>query len=214
MTTFNEILANVKLNRRIPAADTQYDSLITLHANSTYEVYCRKMQQNGAANMRVVGTPLTIVGGTQNYNLPVNFDRMIDESVQYQFNATVYGKKILPIVSGPDAEIWEAFTNFNYAPQACRIVASASASFSPLQLRLLPSFTETGGTVSFVYWKKPAALAAGVTLELPELADAVMWNCISNSFDYFRDDGSGSAQARADARARESYKEALGLNTQ
>jgi hypothetical protein len=214
MTTHDQILAFVKLNRRIPSADTQYDALITGHMNSTYEVYCRKLQQRGDPNMRVVGTPLAIVGGTQNYNLPANFDRMIDESVQYQFNATVYGKKILPIVSGPDAEIWEAFTNFNYAPQACRIVASASASFSPLQLRLLPSFTETGGTVSFSYWKKPATLAAGVTLELPQLADAVAWNCISNSYDYFRDTDGTTSQSRADARARESYKEALGLITQ
>ncbi len=214
MTTFNEILAGVKLIRRIPSADTQYDSLITLHANSTYEVYCRKLQQSGAANMRVVGTPLAIVGGTQNYNLPANFDRMIDESVQYQFNATVYGKVILPVVSGPDAEIWEAFGSFNYAPRACRIIASTEATFTPLKLRLLPSFTETGGTVSFSYWKKPATLAAGVTLELPQLADAVMWNCISNSYDYFRDNGNETSQARADARARESYKEALGINTQ
>lgn len=213
MTTFSEILAFVKLNRRIPSGDTQYDSLITGHANSSYEVYCRKLQQLGDPNMRVVGTPLAIVGGTQNYNLPANFDRMIDESVQYQFNATVYGKTILSIVSGPDAEIWEAFTDSSYAPQACRIVSAVSPATSPLQLRLLPNFTETGGTVAFKYWKKPTALAAGVTLELPQLADAVAWNCISNSYDYFRDTDGATSQSRADARARESYREALGLIT-
>jgi hypothetical protein len=213
MNTHDQILAFVKLNRRIPSADTQYDALITGHMNSTYEVYCRKLQQLGEPNMRVVGTPLAIVGGTQNYNLPANFDRMIDESVQYQYSATAYGKVILPLVWGPDAEIWETATTTVYAPQACRIVASTAVTFTPLQLRLLPNFTETGGTVAFSYWKKPAALAAGGTLELPQLADAVAWNCISNSYDYFRDTDGTTSQARADARARESYKEALGLIT-
>lgn len=164
--------------------------------------------------MRDVGTPLAIVAGTQNYNLPANFDRMIDESVQYAPSGSTYGKTILPIVSGPDAEIWEAAAaDATYAPQVCRIVGADAATPTLLQLRLLPDFTETGGTVSFSYWKKPATLTTGVTLEVPQLADAVAWNAISNSYDYFRDDKAGKSQMRADARARECYLQAIGLLT-
>lgn len=209
MTTYAEILAFVKRQRRINNADTQYDQLITDDMNSAYETYCRKLQDLGHYNLRVVGTPLSITGGTQNYTLPTNFDRMIDESVQYQFASTAYGKVILPIVWGPDAEIWEAQTTAVYAPQACRIVTSTSTT-TPPQLRLLPNFSESGGTVSFSYWKRPATLTTGVTLEVTALADAVAWNCVSNSYDYFRDTNGTDSQRRADMRARESYKQVLG----
>src|SRR5688572_25665386 len=102
--------------------------------NSAYENYCRKLQVLGDPNMRVVGTPLSIVAGTQNYNLPAAFDRMIEESVQYAPSGSTYGKTILPIVSGPDAEIWESMgADAAYSPQACRIVSAVSPATTPLQ---------------------------------------------------------------------------------
>lgn len=208
--SFTTILDFVKRQRRIPAADTQYDQFITDDINSCYQQYCRRLQQPpGHPAIRATST-ITTIAGTQDYALPANFDRLIDESVQY-YNAALDdpSKVVLEIVNGPDAELWETLYE-TIDPIACRVIAGATGN--ERKLRLMPAFTQGSYTVSFAYWKRPATLTTGSVLEIPELEDAVSWNALSNSYDYFRDEKSGNSQSRADLRAREAFKQVLGLN--
>lgn len=205
MTSHDLILAFVKRQRRIPTADTTYDTVIADTMNSAYGIYCRRLQSLGAPGMRGTAT-FPIVALTRDYGLASDFDVLIDDSVRYYTTGTT-NYRVLQIVSGTDAELWDAMQS-TISPLACRVIAGATGTAR--KLRLLPAFTESGTTVAYAYWKKPATLAAGVVLELPELGDAVGWNCVANSYDYFRDDDGARGQDMALARAKASYTEALG----
>lgn len=207
--SMTDIITFVKRQRRIPPSDTEYDQLITDDATSAYQQYCRRLQQiPGHPGLRNTAT-FAVVGGTQDYNLATNFDRLIDDSVRY-YNPDEDNPipVILTIVNGPDAEIWESMGE-TYSPAACRVIPGATGDTR--KLRLLPDFTQDGYEIAYAYWKRPVIAAVGDALEIPELEDAIKWNAVSNSYDYFRDERSGNSQNRADLRAREAFKQVLGL---
>ncbi len=205
MTTYAEILAFVKRQRRIASSDTQYDSVIGDAINSAYQTYCRRLQSLQAPGMRAASS-FAVAAETQDYDLPADFDVLIDNSPRfYTTDDTDY--TLIQVVSGPNAELWESMQS-TYSPQACRVIAGSTGT--QRKLRLLPAFTQTGITVAYAYLKRPATLSGSDVLELPELADAVAWNAIANTFAYFRDADDGPGLQMALARAKSSYLEVLG----
>jgi hypothetical protein len=204
VTTYDAILAFIKRKRRIPSTETQFDSEIADDINTAYRLYCRRLQSLGAPGLRGTAT-FAIVADQQDYNLASDFDVLIDNSVRYYTSGST-DFQILDIVSGPSAELWDSIPE-GYAPLACRVIAGSTGT--QRKLRLLPAFSETGKTVAYAYWKRPATLSAGVTLELPELSDAVAWSAVAGSFNYFRDDNTSGVQV-ALAQAKAAFNEALG----
>lgn len=203
MTTYAEILAFVKSVGRI--VDTSFDTVIGNLINQSYRKYCRRLQSLSAPGMRGTAT-FAIVDGQQDYDLESDFDALIDNSVRYYTDGeTDY--RLLQVVSGPDAELWEAMDEA-YSPQACRVVAGSTGT--QRKMRLLPAFSETGKTVAYSYWKRPATLSSGSTLELPELSDAVAWDTLAALVDFTRDANAGSQQVNYLGRAKAAYQEALG----
>lgn len=203
MTTYNEILAFVKGIARIP--DTTQDTNLGLLINESNRRLCRKLQSRGAPAMRLTAT-FAVVAGTQDYDLAADFDVLIDNSVRY-YTTGEEDYQILNIVSGPDAELWESLEEAS-TPLACRVIAGSTGT--QRKLRIMPLSRESGKSITYAYWKRPAALTAGSTLPVPELSDAIAWDVLASTPDIFRDANSSSQQQVWISRARSSFNELLG----
>lgn len=200
MQNLGDILTFIKANGRISSTDE--NELLVSQVN---ESYLRLARKKPWPTLRTLGT-ITTVQGQQNYDLPVDFDRLYENSVRYDTanpNPQWNQGWILPIVSGPDAEVWEALVS-QYVPGSVRIV---QGSVNPKALRLLPYFDATPVQVSFVYYRKPATLATdGDALEVADLCEAIAWDVLNSERAYSRDD---SMMAFFADRAKRSYYSAM-----
>lgn len=200
MQTLGDILTFIKANGRISSTDE--NSLLVAQVN---ESYLRLARKKPWPSLRTLGT-LTTVQGQQNYNLPANFDRLYENSIRYDTgNPSPQWAQgwVLPIVSGPDAEVWEALWT-RFAPGAVRIVEGTGGLKA---LRLMPYFDATPVQISFVYYKKPAVLVNDADiLEVTDLCEAIAWDVLNSQRAYSRDDSMMSFFAD---RAKRSYYSAM-----
>lgn len=203
MTTFAEILAFVKGIGRIP--DTTQDTNLGLLINESNRRFYRKLQSRGSPAARSTAT-FAVVAGTQDYDLAEDFDVLIDNSVRY-YTSGEEDYRILDIVSGPDAELWESMQETS-APMACRVIAGSAGTSR--KLRIMPLSQQSGKSISYAYWTRPATLTVGSTLGIPELSDAIAYDVLASTPDIFRDANSSSQQQVWLARSKASFNEVLG----
>lgn len=200
MTTFADILAFVKSQARITT--TSEDENLGYLINQSYLSFCRSNQWPGLRKT----ASFSATGGTQNYILASDFDRLILDGVRYYTTGST-DYKILPVEIQPDAEIWDAM-QATYDPLACCVVPDTTSG-TQRKMRLLPNFTATGKTVEYAYYKKPAALSGSVVLELPELCPAIAWDVLASNKDFARD--TDTSQAVYLERARRAKYAAISL---
>lgn len=178
MTTFQDILDYVKRQARISgtARDTQLADVI----NQVYREVC------GSDYWAFLRVPYTIAvtGGTQNYALPSNYERIASEGVSINTTGATYGAQPLEQVYPPDSELWESFQS-TYLPQAFTIVAGSTLGLR--SIRLLPQFTAIGQTISFVYYKQPPTLSGTDVVGDPLICDAIAYGVLASDKDWSRD---------------------------
>lgn len=178
MQTVADMLSFIKRQARITG--TSEDSVLIGLIN---ESFLRLSRQFPYSELRVVAT-FTTVSGQQNYDLPADFDRLVDDSIRFGTTGYSLPGYIVPIVADADAEIYGAIPEVAY-PTAVQVVAGISA---PLALRFLPAFSATPQPVYYTYLKRPTE----VTLDsdpVPvfRLAEAVCWEVMLSERMYSRD---------------------------
>lgn len=201
MTTFLEVLDFVKTQLRIDTTNTSEDTLLKQTINYSQLRYARRWQW---PQLRATGTFTTT--SDQSYDLEEDFDILLDESIRYYYLATTTdAAQFLTMVSRNDAELWRGLPQGS-DPKACQVIAGDSGDEK--KLLLLPDFTNTGATVEYGYLRKPATMVDDDdVLELPQLAEAIVFDTCSNYMDWSRDTSSQSE--RYAQRAYDSYKRAL-----
>lgn len=181
-----------------------FTTMLPYWINESYQrVYNRNV--GGWPSQRATGTLTTTTA--QNYPLPANFQRLVDNSVRYYETTNEDGPyQILPIEVGQDAEIWESFAT-QTDPLACRVVSGADGNRR--YLRLMPVFTNEGRYLSYAYFKKAnQSLTSTTILDVPELCSAVAWDVMANNQTFFRDMKNGAINYYAQ-KYEEAYKTAL-----
>lgn len=150
---------------------SELDTLILNRANAAISFYSRL---GNWRQLKVIGATITTTTA-QSYDLPATFDRLLRDSVRYDTSSTTRGRTLESI----NDERFEAFNALGPtgAPMAC--MAGPKSGSTAFQLYLLPTFTETGKTITYDYIKKPLALSANTdSTQVPELDFAVCYTII------------------------------------
>jgi|SRR6185369_760929 len=178
MTTFTEILDFVKTQARING--TSQDARLGQAINVVY----RKVIGTDYWPFLRVPYTIAVTGGTQNYALPADYERIASEGVSINITGALTPSQPLEQVYPPDSELWESFTS-SYLPQAFTIVAGSTLGLR--SIRLLPQFTAIGQTISFAYYKQPPTLAGSDVAGDPLICDAIAYGVLALDKDWSRD---------------------------
>lgn len=201
MTTFTEILTFVKSQARITSTDR--DTQLTQAINEAR----RQVLGTDFFPLNRVAATQVLTASTQDYALPSGFSQMADESLRiYETGTTNY--RPIQLVSEPDADLWDN-ADPTYEPCAAQVIAGTTAGAR--KLRVMPSFTATNLTLSYVYYAHPSDVSGSNEIGSPDVCDAIAWYVLSQDIDWTRDNGGGQRQAdymmryqRALRRARQS----------
>lgn len=156
MSTFADLIADV--DQAVRENTTEKNAFLLSEATRVYQ---RLLRQDDWPQTRVPGFTVTLVSGTQAYDLPADFDRYAGERVNYFiFNSAQYNAITLPILrkgssmGDTRASLWEGIVNptpYSY-PQ---IIGTQSGGANTYQLVLYPLAGNSGDTIIFDYYSVP-----------------------------------------------------------
>lgn len=182
MTTIAEMLAFIRGQARVTSTDEE-----TVLINAINEAFLRLCRKSVIPYPGLkTSASITTITNTQNYDLPANFDRLLDDGIRYDTgNAQWPEGRLVNIVYGDSANIWEAMGR-SFWPGAVTIVAGSTPGRKAI--RFLPYFTDTPRTATVGYVKRPTTYTTGSdVLEVPELAEAVCLESMRTEKVYSRD---------------------------
>lgn len=169
--TIGDLITDVKQSTR--QNSTELDAFLLSAAGRIYRRYLRN---DNWPQQRVTGTSLSIVTGTQSYDLPADFDRFAGDRVNYQSSLdTSWSSATLPIVlrgtvSGDRLiSVWEGISPVLNAYSFCpSVVAVSPGGSNSYQLTLYPAAAgSTGDTVTFDYYSVPSSVASDTVVIQP-----------------------------------------------
>lgn len=185
MSTFADLISDVKQACR--ETTTEKDAFLL---NAAAREYRNLLRADSWPQARVTGQSISIVSGTQNYDLPTDFDRFSGDRVNYfQGLSPAWNAISLPILMRGsqmgDTRVsgWEAIAttqNIRY-PEAVGIQSGGTNTY---QLVLYPLSGITGDTITFDYYAVPQrneiSMATTITVDqlyetLMELVAAQFW---------------------------------------
>lgn len=185
MTTFAQVLAAIKAMARITSTDR--DTQLGIAINESRRALLGK---DFFPQTRTAATQV-LTASTQDYALPSDFSQFADESlVIYETGTTNY--RPLTLVSEPDADLWDQMAE-GYDPMAVQVIAGATTGAR--KMRLMPSFTNTSLTMSYVYWAHPADISGSDAVGSPNICDAIMWDVLVGDNAWERDLKQGAMNA-------------------
>lgn len=178
MSTFANLITEV--DQAVRESTTEKDAFLLSSAIRTYQ---RLLRQDDWPQTRVPGFTITLVSGTQAYDLPADFDRYAGERVNYFiFNSAQYNAITLPILrkgssmGDTRASLWEGVVNptpYSY-PQ---IIGTQAGGANTYQLVLYPLAGNSGDTIIFDYYSVPQRSAiTGATVIVPDQLYETLFN--------------------------------------
>jgi hypothetical protein len=177
MTTFTETLTAIKSMARITSTDR--DTQLGVAINESRRALLGK---DFFPQARTTGTQV-LTAGTQDYSLPSDFDQFADESLRVYVTGTTNYQPI-QLVQAPDADLWDSFAA-TYNPAAAQVIASTTPGTR--KVRLMPNFTATDLTFSYVYYAYAADASGSTTIGSPAICDAIMWDVLVGDNAWTRD---------------------------
>lgn len=156
MSTFAQLIADV--DQSVRETTTEKDAFLLSAASRIWQ---RLLRQDNWPQTRVPGFSVTLVSGTQAYDLPADFDRYAGERVNYlPVSPATWPAITLPILrkgsamGDTQASLWEAAANVN--PYSCpQIVGTQAGGANTYQLVLYPLAVNSGDTITFDYYSVP-----------------------------------------------------------
>lgn len=151
-------LSNLRdaIKSRYRLTNDEMDQFISDHINQAYKKYGRKYKWRG---MLDEGNTLTLTAGTETYDLPDDFWRIVESSVRLFVTAEDTGEPV-KVVNQDDLAVYKLIPTA-YAPRACCVVAPATGN-GPKRLEFQPPFSQTTLTVEYDYFKTPNPLVDDV----------------------------------------------------
>lgn len=156
MSTFGNLIADV--DQSVRETTTEKNAFLLASAGRIYQ---RLLRMDNWPQARTPGQVITIVNGTQAYDLPPDFDRYAGDRVNYNpFNGTTLNAYSLPIIqkgSHQDdtrASIWEGVAGTNQVAYP-RVVGVQAGGTNTYQLIVYPLAGSSGDTITFDYYAVP-----------------------------------------------------------
>lgn len=177
--TLTELRAFV--NTQYRQSTSELDTVILNLANEAISHYSRRGMWRQLKGLNASITTTT----AQSYDLAADFDRLIPNSVRYDYTSTYPGRSLDDV----DQDRFEAFKMLGTggSPAVC-IAGPKSGSSTVFQLHLAPVFTETGKVIKYDYMKKPAALASGSdATQVPDMDYAVCYKVLQGVAEFHKD---------------------------
>lgn len=175
MSTFGTMIADVKSASR--ETTTEKDAFLLQVAARLYRQYVRSddWPQTRAS------VTLTIVSGTQAYDLPADFDRFATDRVNYLWSGSVVPALSIPIVPRGSVAadrrltLWEGLnTSAGWTYPA--IVAIQSGGANTYRLFVYPIAGSSGDTIGVDYYSVPqrSAITTGTAVSVDQLYETMV----------------------------------------
>lgn len=206
--TIGDLITDVKQSTR--QNSTELDAFLLSAAGRIYRRYLRN---DNWPQQRVTGTTLSIVAGTQSYDLPADFDRFSGDRVNYTYLSGVpWNSILLPIVLRGTTNgdrlisVWEGINYLNTSPSCSpSIVAVSPGGANTYQLTTYPSGAgATGDTLSLDYYSVPSSVASD-TVVIQPLYETLVASLSKEKSRFLNDEQNLSIFAQ---REREEYRTA------
>lgn len=169
---------------RYKQTTTELDTLIGDWVDEGYRLVTK---QFGWKEAIVRNASQALTAGTEAYNLPAAFFRMVDNSVRFyrQAYTTQQADRILPYIKDDQVGFYQSMFDVQY-PLAYTISSSITAGRK--SLLLLPQFTATGAYVYYDYYSRPDDYDTADTNNTPDLSDYLIYYTLARMAEYFEDD--------------------------
>lgn len=191
MSSLAQIRDLIKTRYRETVNDN--NDLIDSYINQAYRKFCRQFR---FPQLLVEGTTIASVAGTEQYTLATNFFKMAESGVRYDVTSTSQGTR-LSEVSAADLQAWK-LVNETSAPMVWAITAASSGSGKRIEFR--PSFTETGKTIEYDYYKTPSDLVEDLDEPVVnEIEDMIVYEALVQ-LAIWHNDADMAQMFRAEAR--------------
>lgn len=188
MSTFGTVIADVKTACR--ETTTEKDAYLLAAAG---RIWTTLLQSDDWPQSRTTGQVVSVVSGTQAYDLPADFDRYAGDRVNYSpLSGIAFNAYSLPILyrnstrGDTRISLWESIVSTTPAlytmPQAVGIQAGGANTF---QMILYPLAGSTGDTITFDYYSIPqrSEITTGATVVPDDLYETLF---AALSADYYR----------------------------
>lgn len=191
MSTFADLISDVKQACR--ETTTEKDAYLL---NAAARVYRQLLRDDDWPQSRFTGQVITVVSGTQAYDLPVDFDRFAGDRVNYgsASNAGFNALSVPVLQKGSQrsdtlVSVWESVTTssgYTY-PRAVGIQAGGTNTY---QMILYPLAGLTGDTITFDYYSVPqrSEVTTSTTITVDQLYETLVEAVAAQYWMYELDD--------------------------
>lgn len=175
MSTFGSLIADVKTSVR--QTTTEMDAFLL---SRSAMIWRDLLRSDNWPQQRTTADPISIVSGTQAYDLPEDFDHFAGDRVNYYQSGTQFSAMTIPILrrgsqmNDTRASTWEvisATTNATYP----RVVGVQPGGANTYQLVLYPLAGTTGDTLTFDYYAIPqrSEITTGAVITVDQLYETL-----------------------------------------
>lgn len=186
--TRTEIISAVKL--RYKQNTTELDTLIGSWVDESYRGITKQFSWK---QLIVPDNSISLVAGTETYELEDDFWKIVPNSVRYypSTSATEPGC-IMDEIKADQVGIYKAISNASTP----RVWALTSGSGNIPSITFLPSFSSQNAVVKYDYYSEPQEYDASDP-SVEELSDFLVYDVLAKLAEYFNDDKSAQYSDRA-----------------